>query len=327
MVSYIRKQGGTGSVPLYPSYSRGTAPGAGRKDHSSGQTLSRRSDCSGRPALQDEQNSAHGMDPPPVSVQCTMHHMEHTQSGLVATRLNNRLPVFVSPMADPIAVDIDAMSMAWKGMYAYVFPSSVMLGRVLEKVFKDHPREMVLVAPKWPNQYWHAKLFALLVAFSLVLPLTADLLFQSHNHQRRRSLPAVCIHAWRLSSDPLQREGFRRQLSIRSHAVVGNPPELSMTANGGSSLVGVLGNRWIRSRLLFRILADFFVFIFQVKHFNPRTTKGYRSDISSTISSCGSRTELSNFQELSSLIRSFQLERPLQRKLAPSGIYHWWYRR
>ena len=64
-------------------------------------------------------------------------------------------------------------------------------------------------------------------------------------------------------------------------------------------------------------LADFFVFLFQVKHLNPRTIKGYRSAISSTISSCGSRTELSYSQELSSLIRSFQLERPLQRKVAP----------
>ena len=58
-------------------------------------------------------------------------------------------------------------------------------------------------------------------------------------------------------------------------------------------------------------------FLFQVKHLNPRTIKGYRSAISSTISSCGSRTELSYSQELSSLIRSFQLERPLQRKVAP----------
>ena len=50
---------------------------------------------------------------------------------------------------------------------------------------------------------------------------------------------------------------------------------------------------------------------------NPRTIKGYRSAISSTISSCGSRTEFTNSPELASLIRSFQLERPPQRKIAP----------
>ena len=243
------KAGGNGVCAAVSSYSRGSAPGAGRTDHSSGQTHSRRSECSGRPAVQNEQNSAHGMDPSPVSVQVTW---DTPNMDLFATRLNNRLPVFVSPMADPLAVDVDAMSMSWKGMYAYAFPPFVMLGRVLEKVLKDHPCEMILVAPKWPNQSWYARLLELLVDFPLVLPLREDLLFQPHNHQRHRSLPAVCLHAWRLSSDPLQREGFRRQLPIRSHAVVGNPPERSMTANGGSSLVGVLSNRWIRSRLLFR---------------------------------------------------------------------------
>ena len=83
VVSYIRKQGGDSVCVSVPSYSRGTAPGAGRTDHSSSQTHSRRSECSGRPAVQNEQNNAHGMDPSPVSVQGTMHHMGHTQSGPV----------------------------------------------------------------------------------------------------------------------------------------------------------------------------------------------------------------------------------------------------
>ena len=64
-------------------------------------------------------------------------------------------------------------------------------------------------------------------------------------------------------------------------------------------------------------LADFFLFLFHEKGLNPRTIKGYRSAISSTISSCGSRTEFTNSPELASLIHSFQLERPPQRKIAP----------
>ena len=43
---------------------------------------------------------------------------------LFATRLNNRFAVFVSAMADPLAVEVDAMSISWKGMYAYAFPRS-----------------------------------------------------------------------------------------------------------------------------------------------------------------------------------------------------------
>ena len=171
---------------------------------------------------------------------------------LFATRLNNRLPVFVSPMADPLAVDVDAMSMSWRGMHAYAFPPFVLLGRVLEKVFKDHLCEMILVAPKWPNHSWYVILLELLVDSPLVLPLREDLLFQPHNHRRHRPLPSVCLHAWRLSSDLSKIEAFRRQLPIRSRAGVGNPHVLSTTASGGCSLVGVLGNRWVHSRSLFR---------------------------------------------------------------------------
>jgi hypothetical protein len=124
---------------------------------------------------------------------------------LFATRLNNRLPVWVSPMADPQAVGVDALSMSWKGMFAYAFPTFVILGKVLEKALKDHPCELILVAPKWPNQSWYARLLDLLVDFPLRLPLREDLLFQPHNKLRHQSLPAVCLHAWRLSSDPSRR--------------------------------------------------------------------------------------------------------------------------
>ena len=170
---------------------------------------------------------------------------------LFATRMNNRLPVFVSPMADPLALDVDAMSISWKGVYAYAFPPFVMLGRVLEKVPRDHPCEMILIAPKWPNQSWYAKLMELLVAFPLALPQREDLLTQPHNHRIHQSLQAVCLHACRLSSDPSKGEVFLRQLPSKSPEVDVSLPELSMTANGGSSLVGVLRNRSIHSRSLF----------------------------------------------------------------------------
>ena len=84
---------------------------------------------------------------------------------LFATRLNNRLPVFVSPMADPLAVDVDAMSITWRGMLAYAFPPFVILGRVIDKIPHDHPCELILIAPKWPNQSWYARLLELVIDF------------------------------------------------------------------------------------------------------------------------------------------------------------------
>ena len=171
---------------------------------------------------------------------------------LFATCLNNSLPVFVSPMADPLAVEVDAMSISWKGMYAYAFPPFVMLGRVIEKILIDHPCELILIAPKWPNQSWYARLLELLVDFPLVLPLRKDLLTQPHNHLRHQSLQAVRLHAWRLSSDPSKRKDFLKQLPSRYLEGDASLHELSTTASGESSLVGVVTNRLIHSKSLFR---------------------------------------------------------------------------
>ena len=167
---------------------------------------------------------------------------------LFATRLNNRLPVWVSPMADPQAVGVDALSMSWKGMFAYAFPPFAILGKVLEKALKDHPCELILVAPKWPNQSWYARLLDLLVDFPLRLPLREDL-FQPHNKLRQQSLPAVCLHAW--SSNPSRGEDFHRLLQPRSPRAVASPHELFTTASGDSSLVGVRNRRLILSKSLF----------------------------------------------------------------------------
>ena len=170
---------------------------------------------------------------------------------LFATRLNNRLPVFVPPMRDSLALNVDALSMTWEGMYAYAFPPFVMLERVLEKILRDHPCEMILVAPKWPNQCWYARLMELLVDYPLALPIRKDLLTQPHNHRRHQSLQAVALHAWRLSSDPPKQEVFRKRLPHRSPGDDVSLPALSMIASGESSLVGVLNGRWILSKSLY----------------------------------------------------------------------------
>jgi hypothetical protein len=36
--------------------------------------------------------------------------------------LNHKLDTFVSPVPDPLTYAVDAMSISWKGMFAYAFP-------------------------------------------------------------------------------------------------------------------------------------------------------------------------------------------------------------
>ena len=41
---------------------------------------------------------------------------------LFATQFNHRLPIYVSPVPDPRAWAIDALSISWQGLHAYAYP-------------------------------------------------------------------------------------------------------------------------------------------------------------------------------------------------------------
>ncbi len=56
---------------------------------------------------------------------------------LFATRLNSKLPLYVSPAPDPGAWAVDAMSLSWNHLDGYAFPPFIMVPRVLAKVRED----------------------------------------------------------------------------------------------------------------------------------------------------------------------------------------------
>ena len=66
-----------------PSHSGGTDPSTGCTDHSAGQAHSRGEERVSGSSLQNGQDSAHRMDPPPLCVRSTMHGMGHPQPGPV----------------------------------------------------------------------------------------------------------------------------------------------------------------------------------------------------------------------------------------------------
>ena len=55
------------------------------------------------------------------------------QVDLFATRFNNKLPQFVSPVPDFQAWAVDALSLSWEGLDPYAFPPAAILGKVVEK--------------------------------------------------------------------------------------------------------------------------------------------------------------------------------------------------
>ena len=52
---------------------------------------------------------------------------------LFTTHVNHKLPLYVSPVPDPNAWDIDALNINWTGLTAYTYPPMALLHRVIQK--------------------------------------------------------------------------------------------------------------------------------------------------------------------------------------------------
>jgi hypothetical protein len=125
VVSYINRQGGTRSDSLYllvenvliwcqlhSIYIRARhIPG---RLNVLADLLSRR-----HQVIPTEWKLHHGV----FQVICRLWGTPHVD--LFATYLNNQLPIYVSPMPDPLALAVDALSLDWSGMIAYAFPPAI----------------------------------------------------------------------------------------------------------------------------------------------------------------------------------------------------------
>ena len=163
------------------------------------------------------------------------------------TRFNHKLPFFVSPDQDNKALAVDAVSMDWNLLHAYVFPPSV-----LEKI-RPHQCRIVLIAPFWPQQQWFSELLQLLVSASIHLPLFPRLLTQSKGRFIHQNLPVLDLHAWELSNNQSEIKHFCKTLQILSPDQEEHLLKKSTMRNGPSLLIGVIQKRLIRSRSLLQL--------------------------------------------------------------------------
>lgn len=115
---------------------------------------------------------------------------------LFASRLNHKLPLYVSRARDPKALATDALVAPWKGFQLlYLFPPLPLLPRVLKRV-KMEGVPAILIAPDWPRRAWYADLVNLLADAPWPLPLRDDLLSQGPLFHP--TLPQLRLTAWLL---------------------------------------------------------------------------------------------------------------------------------
>ena len=162
--------------------------------------------------------------------------MDFPSIDLFATRLNHRLPFYVSPILDQKALSIDALTMDWNHIHAYAFPPFHLIPAV--------------IAPLWPNRPWFPELSGLLVSPPVFLPVIPNLLAQLKGRILHQNPGHLQLHAWELSNNRFEIDNFQAILRSTSPKLEGNRLLKSMMQNGKSSVIGQINGRWILSRPL-----------------------------------------------------------------------------
>jgi hypothetical protein len=132
---------------------------------------------------------------------------------LFATRFNNRLPLFVSPVEDPRAWAVDALTFPWTGLSAYAFPPIALIHRVLLKARLERPR-LILVAPHWPARPWFPLLLELSSAPPIPIPIEEGDLFQPRSLISHGNPGMLHLHGWLLYGDSCIQRGSPMGLSL-----------------------------------------------------------------------------------------------------------------
>ena len=175
--------------------------------------------------------------------------MDFPSIDLFATRLNHRLPFYVSPIPDQKALSIDALSMDWNRIHAYAFPPFHLIPAVINKIRLSQCK-IVLIAPLWPDRPWFPELLSLLVSPPVSLPVIPNLLAQLKGRILHQNPGHLQLHAWELSNNHCEIDNFQAMLRSTSPKPEGNRLLKSMMQNGKSSVVGQINGRLILSRPL-----------------------------------------------------------------------------
>ena len=194
---------------------------------------------------------------------------------LFATHLNHKLPLYVSPVPDPKAWDIDALNINWTSLTAYAYPPTALLHRVIQKIRQCYCL-IIVVAPGWPGMPW----------------------FCSTASQPPRLVSR---------SGQLQEQGFSVEVAERIAA-----PQRSSTRTIYKSK-WALFEKWCRENSVdfstpsVKQVSDFFMYLYQDLNRRPSTIDGYRTAIVDTLGPTGQHIAQSS--DLHRLLSSFHRDR------------------
>ena len=205
---------------------------------------------SGRPDVPDRQTDLNRVVPESGKIANKIFQtMDFPSIDLFATRLNHRLPLYVSPIPDQKALSIDALTMDWNHIHAYAFPPSHLIPAVINKIRLSQCK-IVLIAPLWPDRPWFPELLGLLVSPPVFLPVIPNLLAQLKGRILHQNPGHLQLQAWELSNNHSEIDNFQAMLRSTSPKLEGNRLLKSMMQNGKPAVIGQINGRLILSRPL-----------------------------------------------------------------------------
>ena len=140
-------------------------------------THSRPAECGSRQAIQTRPDHLNRVVSPSRSFPSYMQQVALASSRPVCHEVQQQVTsVFVSPVPDPLATAVDALSLPWEDLDAYAFPPTAILGKVVEKLQDTPCKRIIVIAPGWPNMPWFGDLVAMSSQIPLSLPDVPNLL-------------------------------------------------------------------------------------------------------------------------------------------------------
>ena len=145
---------------------------------------------------------------------------------LFASRLNHRLPTFVSWLPDPYCFKVDAFSFWWSDYY-YAFPPFVLLLRVISKIQEDEAT-ILLVFPYWTAQVWFPRLLHMLISPLYFLPREVQLYLPWDRKLIHPLQDKLQLVSAKISGDSIRIKDFRRQYQLSSCLDIEKVPSITI---------------------------------------------------------------------------------------------------
>ena len=209
---------------------------------------------------------------------------------MFATKMNKKLPLYVSPVPDP-----DALNISWQALDGYAYCPIALIPKMMQKM-KTYACQMIVIAPGWPGMSWFWDLIELSTKPPLLLPHWETLLKQpfSRFHQ---NLQYLNLHAWHLDS--------RLQFLKNSQSVAERikAPQRVSSRKVYESRWAIFESWCQENQVDFHqpslsSIADFLAYLFSEKNLKPTTIAGYRTAIADHL---GSDFDIGKYLELNRL--------------------------